>query len=56
MVLDDVIENSDVFELPTRSRKCEIYMKEVKDEDFKKARRKRKWRDIDFLASNFTGA
>lgn len=56
MVLDDVIENSDTFQLPTSSRKCEIYMKEVKDEDFKKARRKRKWRDVDFLASNFTGA
>jgi hypothetical protein len=56
MVLDDVIENSDTFVLPTRSRSSEIYMKEVKDENFKKARRKRKWKDVDFLASNFTGA
>ena len=37
LVLDDIIENSDTFQLPTSSKKCEIYMKRIEDEDFVKA-------------------
>ena len=55
-MLDDVINNSDTFVLPTKSRKAEIYMKSYEDEDFKKGRRNGKWEDVDFLESNFTGA
>ena len=55
LVLDDIIENSDTFQLPTSSKKCEIYMKRIEDEDFVKARQNRKFQDINFLNSMFSG-
>lgn len=55
MVLDDIIENSDTFELPTINKDAEIYIKGYSGEKFKQGRQNGKWTDIDFLNSNFTG-
>lgn len=54
LVLDDIIENNATFILPTRSKKAELRMKRFNREEFSKARRNGKWKDIDFLASNFS--
>ena len=49
LVLDDIIENSDTFQLPTSSKKCEIYMKRIEDEEgvkkVKKVRNKSVFQD-----------
>ena len=55
LVLNDIIENSDTFQLPTASKKSEIYMKRVEEEDFVKARQNGKFQDINFLNSMFSG-
>ncbi len=55
MVLNDIIDNNDTFELPVGSRKAHIHMKRTKGEDFKLARRHGKWREVDFLSSLFSG-
>lgn len=55
LVLDDIIHNNVTFQLPTGSKICRIGIKRFKDEQFAQARRKGKWQDVDFLASNFTG-
>lgn len=54
MVLEDIIENSVAFELPTGVRKAQLRMKRFGREEFSKARRYGKWRDVDFLISNFS--
>lgn len=55
LALDDIINNNIRLELPTMGKTAYLGMKRVSGEDFSKARRNGKWRDIDFLASNFTG-
>lgn len=55
MVLDDIIDNSDTFELPTVNRNAEIYIKGYFDSDFIKGRQNGKWQDVDYLNTNFTG-
>lgn len=55
LVIDDVIHNNATFFLPTKKRKAYIKMKKVEQENFIKGRKKGKWRDVDFLASNFSG-
>lgn len=55
LVIDDVIHKSVAFSLPTGVKSCRLGMKRFRDMDFQKARRAGKWRDVDFLASNFTG-
>lgn len=56
LVLEDIIENSTIFELPTGSqRKTWIKMEKIDGELFKNFRRKRKFADVDFLTSNFSG-
>lgn len=55
LILNDVIDNNVTFELPTGSRKCDIHMKKVQDEEFKNLRKSGKWKDVDLLESNFTG-
>lgn len=55
MVINDVIDNNVTFELPTGTRKCDIHMQTIRDEDFKKLRRAGRWRNVDFLKSLFTG-
>lgn len=55
LVMDDVIHNNATFHLPTMSKKCKIYMKRYEGEDFKRARKLGKWKDVDILESNFSG-
>lgn len=55
MVINDVIDNNVTFQLPTGNRKSEIHMQTFRGDAFKNLRRNGKWRDIDFLKSNFTG-
>ena len=54
LVIDDVINNSARFELPTGGKKSFIAMKKFSGDDFKNARRHGKWKDIDYLNSNFS--
>ena len=56
LIIEDIIENNVHFLLPTAgSNEAYLYMKKTSGNDFKKAFKNGKWRDIDFLASNFTG-
>lgn len=55
LVIDDIINDSIRFEMPTNGRKSYLSMKRVTGDDFVKARRHGKWKDVDFLNSNFTG-
>ena len=55
VILNDIIENNVTFELPTGGRKADIHITRYSDEDFAKARRNGKWKDVDFLKSYFTG-
>lgn len=52
LVLEDVIENNVTFKLP--GCKADIHMQAIKDDDFKKARERGAFPDVDFLKSNFT--
>ena len=54
--LDDIIDNNVTFELPTGSaRRTLLRMKKCEGEEFKKARQRGKFADVDFLSSNFSG-
>ena len=55
LVLKDIVENNTVFWLPTNKIKSCIKMQAITGDDFKKARQKYKWLDVDITASNFTG-
>ena len=56
MVINDIIDNNTHFKLPTLGRtQSYIYMKRTSGDKFKKAFKKGKWRDIDFLETNFSG-
>lgn len=55
LVLDDIIENSDTFQLPTRSKKSEIYMKREEGDQFINARQNGKYQDVNFLNSLYSG-
>ncbi len=55
LILTDIIDNNVTFQLPTGSRRAEIHVNNYEGEAFEKARRRGKWLDVDFLASNFTG-
>lgn len=54
LVIDDIIHNNATFSLPTGAKTCTLGMKRFKDSEFQQARKAGKWRDVDFLASNFT--
>lgn len=54
LVLDDIIHNNASFSLPTGAKTCILSMRRFKDSEFQQARRAGKWKDVDFLASNFT--
>ena len=54
MVLEDIIENNETFELPTSSKKAKIGMKRYDREEFINCRQNGKFQDISFLDSNFT--
>lgn len=55
LIIDDIINKSITFKLPTGKQSSVIKMKRFEDDEFKKARRNGKWSDVDFLASNFSG-
>lgn len=55
LILTDIIDNNVTFQLPTGSRRAEIHVNNYEGEAFEKARKRGKWLDVDFLASNFTG-
>lgn len=55
MVLEDVINNDVTFQLPTGARPADIHMIVTSEEDFTKARKNGKFKEVDFLNSNFTG-
>lgn len=54
-VLNDVIDNNVTFQLPTGARPSDIHMKRIYGDDFSLARRHGKFKEIDFLASLFSG-
>lgn len=56
IIIDDIIENNTHFKLPGLGRtQSYLYMKRTSGEKFKKAFRNGKWRDVDFIESNFSG-
>ena len=56
MVVDDIIDNNIHFKLPGLGRtQAYIYMKRTEGDKFKKAFKNGKWRDVDFIMSNFSG-
>lgn len=56
LIIEDIIENNVYFLLPTLGNsESYLYMKKTSGTDFKKAFKKGKWNDVDFLTSNFTG-
>lgn len=56
LIIEDIIENNVHFLLPTLgSSEAYLYMNKTSGSDFKKAFKRGKWRDVDFLTSNFTG-
>lgn len=55
LVLNDIIHNNATFHLPTNKMDVSLKMKKTEGEEFAKDRRNGKWKDIDFLASNFSG-
>lgn len=54
LIIKDIIDNNTHFKLPGN---CDAYlfMKRTEGEQFKKAFRRGKWRDVDFIQSNFSG-
>ena len=56
IVVDDIIENNVQFKLPGLGQtQSYLQMKRTEGDDFKQAFRNGKWRDIDFIKSNFNG-
>ena len=56
LIVEDIIENNVHFLLPTvGSSEAYLYMSKTSGNDFKRAFKKGKWRDVDFLTSDFTG-
>ena len=56
LIIEDIIENNVHFLLPTLgTNEAYLYMNKISGNNFKKAFKNGKWRDVDFLTSNFTG-
>lgn len=55
LAMEDVIDNSVTFELPKGTNNANIYIKEYSGDDFMNGRKGGKWKDIDYLATNFCG-
>ena len=56
LIIDDIIENNTQFKLPGIGRtQSYIQMQRTSGESFKKAFKRGKWNDVDFIASNFSG-
>lgn len=56
LVIQDIIDNNIQFKLPPLGN-CQSYiqMEQFRGKDFKNLFKAGKWKDIDFLATNFTG-
>jgi hypothetical protein len=52
-VIDDVIDNNSIFILPVNN--SEIKMRRISGNDFSKARKNGKFKEVDFLESYFSG-
>lgn len=56
MVIDDIIENNIHFKFPGIGKsQTYMYMDKCTGSKFKKAFKNGKWKDVDFITSNFTG-
>ena len=56
MVIDDIIENNTQFKFPTLGRtQAYLQMNRTSGDAFKYAFRNGKWRDVDFIKSDFNG-
>lgn len=56
LIIEDIIENNVHFLLPTLgTTEAYLYMKRTCGQEFKNAYKNGKWRDVDFLTSNFSG-
>lgn len=56
LIVEDIIENNVHFLLPTLgTNEAYLYMCKTQGNQFKQAMRNGKWRDVDFITSNFTG-
>lgn len=56
VIVDDIVERNVTFWLPLNgNKKCNMHMKRVTGEAFKKLRQHGKWQDVDFLKSSFAG-
>lgn len=56
LIVDDIIENNVYFKLPgVGTTQSYLYMDSIKGDKFKRAFKNGKFRDIDFLESNFRG-
>lgn len=56
LIIEDIIENNTHFLLPNLgTNEAYLYMNKVSGNNFRKAFKNGKWRDVDFLTSNFTG-
>ncbi len=55
VIFSDIIDNNVTFILPTNKGIADIHVRRTYGEDFKKARKRGKWKNVDFLSSNFSG-
>lgn len=56
LIIEDIIENNVHFLLPTvGSNEAYLFMNKTQGKDFKNAFKRGKWKNVDFLTSNFTG-
>ena len=56
IVIQDIIDNNVQFKLPPYGNGSSyIQMKQYRGSEFKRLFKAGKWRDVDFLATNFTG-
>ena len=56
MVVNDIVDNNVHFKFPGLGKtQAYLYMKRTSGDKFKKAFKKGKWKDVDFITSNFSG-
>ena len=55
LVLNDIVDNNVTLQLPTDSIKSEIRVRRIAGQEFKEARKNGRFKDIDFINSNFSG-
>lgn len=56
LVINDIIDNNVEFRLPVLGRtESFLYMKRISGKRFKSAYKKGRWRNVDFLETNFCG-